>query len=90
MANDRSLPTRERLLAAALERFSRDGWGGTSIRDLARDVGIRESSVYKHFGSKQELFDALLERADARLATVASGLLSPSRSVIRPRWLMVE
>ncbi|WP_029210232.1 TetR/AcrR family transcriptional regulator [Arsenicicoccus bolidensis] len=74
MANDRSLPTRERLLAAALERFSRDGWGGTSIRDLARDVGIRESSVYKHFGSKQEIFDALLERADARLATVASGL----------------
>ena len=72
MANDRSLPTRERLLDAALARFSREGWGGTSIRDLARDVGIRESSVYKHFASKQAIFDALLERADARLAAVAA------------------
>lgn len=74
MANDRSHPTRERLLDAALARFSREGWGGTSIRDLARDVGIRESSVYKHFASKQAIFDALLERADARLAAVAAGL----------------
>lgn len=74
MANDRSLPTRERLLDAALARFSREGWGGTSIRDLARDVGIRESSVYKHFASKQAIFDALLERADARLAAVAADL----------------
>lgn len=71
MANDRSLPTRGRLLDAALTRFARDGWGGTSIRDLARDVGIRESSVYKHFPSKQALFDALIERADARMADVA-------------------
>lgn len=72
MANDRSRPTRERLLDAALARFSREAWGGTSIRDLARDVGIRESSVYKHFASKQAIFDALLERADARLAAVAA------------------
>lgn len=71
MANDRSPPTRDRLLDAALTRFARDGWGGTSIRDLARDVGIRESSVYKHFPSKQALFDALIERADARMADVA-------------------
>ena len=74
MANDRSPSTRERLLDAALARFSREGWGGTSIRDLARDVGIRESSVYKHFASKQAIFDALLERADERIAAVAAGL----------------
>ena len=41
VANERSPSTRDRLLDAALERFSRDGWGGTSIRDLARDVGVR-------------------------------------------------
>ena len=74
MANVRSPSTREHLLDAALTRFSRDGWDGTSIRDLARDVGIRESSVYKHFASKQAIFDALLERTDARLAAVAAGL----------------
>lgn len=72
MANVRSPSTREHLLDAALTRFSRDGWDGTSIRDLARDVGIRESSVYKHFASKQALLDALIERADAHLGSVAT------------------
>ncbi len=65
---------RDRLLDAALERFSRDGWGGTSIRDLARDVGVREGSVYKHFRSKQAIFDALIQRADTRMAEVAAAL----------------
>ena len=74
VANDRSPSTRDRLLDAALERFSREGWGGTSIRDLARDAGVREGSVYKHFPSKQAIFDALVERADARMAEVAAAL----------------
>lgn len=67
-------PTKARLLDAALVRFARDGWGGTSIRDLAGDVGIRESSVYKHFPSKQAIFDALLERADTRMTELAASL----------------
>ena len=74
VANERSPSTRDRLLDAALERFSRDGWGGTSIRDLARDVGVREGSVYKHFASKQAIFDALVDRADARMAEIAASL----------------
>lgn len=73
MANERSL-TRDRLLDAALARFSTHGWAGTSIRALSQDVGIRESSVYKHFSSKQAVFDALLARAESRLAEVADGL----------------
>ena len=74
VANERSPSTRDRLLDAALERFSRDGWGGTSIRDLARDAGVREGSVYKHFASKQAIFGALVDRADARMAEVAASL----------------
>jgi len=66
--------TREVLLDAALAGFARDGFAGTSIRDLARAAGIRESSVYKHFASKQAIFDALVERADLRLAQAASQL----------------
>jgi AcrR family transcriptional regulator len=61
-------------LDAALDGFSRDGFAGTSIRDLARAVGIRESSVYKHFPSKQAILDALVARADERLAQLASRL----------------
>lgn len=66
--------TRDALLGAALDGFSRDGFGGTSIRDLAKAVGIRESSVYKHFASKQAIFDALIELADTRLGELGAQL----------------
>ena len=69
-----SRDTREALLDAALAQFSRKGFGGTSIRDLAEAVGIRESSVYKHFSSKQAILDALIERADERLGAAAADL----------------
>jgi AcrR family transcriptional regulator len=57
-----------------LAGFSRAGFAGTSIRDLARTVGIRESSVYKHFASKQAILDALVGRVDERLGQLASRL----------------
>lgn len=66
--------TRTALLNAAQARFATDGFAGTSIRDLAGAVGIRESSVYKHFPSKQALLEALLSRAEERVAAVAAGL----------------
>lgn len=66
--------TRDALLGAALDGFSRDGFGGTSIRDLAKAVGIRESTVYKHFPSKQAIFDALIELADMRLGELGTQL----------------
>lgn len=69
-----SQSTRDALLDAALDGFSRHGFRGTSIRDLAGVVGIRESSVYKHFASKQAIFDALIERADERLAEMTARL----------------
>lgn len=62
--------TRADLLDAAQQRFATDGFAGTSIRDLASAVGIKESSVYNHFSSKQALLDAVLERANQRLTAV--------------------
>jgi transcriptional regulator, TetR family len=66
-----SRDTRSALLDAAQERFAIDGFAGTSVRDLAAAVGIKESSVYNHFGSKQAVLDAVLARIDERLAAVA-------------------
>lgn len=64
--------TKGALLAAAFARFARDGYPATSIRALAADVGIKESSVYKHFASKEAILDAVLEVADARLDALAA------------------
>ena len=57
MAND----TKERILAAALEMFSQNGYAGTNIRELTASLGLVKSSMYKHFQSKEEIWNALLD-----------------------------
>ncbi len=66
--------TRTNLIDAAQARLAEHGYAGTSIRDLAGDVGIKESSVYKHFPSKQAVLEAVLARAEERVAATAAAL----------------
>ena len=54
--------TKERILAAALEMFSQKGYEGTNIRELAASLGLVKSGVYKHFESKEAIWNALLDR----------------------------
>ncbi len=53
--------TKERILVAALDMFSQNGYAGTNIRELAASVGLAKSSMYKHFESKEEIWNALLD-----------------------------
>ena len=57
MAND----TKERILAAALDMFSQKGYAGTNIRELTGSLGLVKSGVYKHFESKEAIWNALLD-----------------------------
>jgi AcrR family transcriptional regulator len=54
--------TRDRVLDAAEARFAEKGFAATSLGEIADDVGIRTPSLYKHFDSKQALYEAVLER----------------------------
>ena len=58
MAND----TKERILAAALEMFSQNGYAGTNIRELSASLGLVKSGIYKHYESKEAIWDALLDQ----------------------------
>ena len=58
MAND----TKERILDAALEMFSRNGYAGTNIRELSASLGLVKSGVYKHYESKEAIWNALLDK----------------------------
>jgi len=58
MAND----TKERILEAALEMFSQNGYTGTNIRELSASLGLVKSGVYKHFESKEAIWNALLDQ----------------------------
>ncbi|MBR2562932.1 MAG: TetR/AcrR family transcriptional regulator [Eubacterium sp.] len=58
MAND----TKERILDAALEMFSQNGYAGTNIRELSASLGLVKSGVYKHYESKEDIWNALLDQ----------------------------
>ena len=64
MAND----TKERILAAALEMFSQKGYAGTNIRELSASLGLVKSGVYKHYESKEAIWNALLDEMIAYYA----------------------
>lgn len=53
--------TKERILEAALDMFSQNGYAGTNIRELTASMGLVKSGVYKHFESKEEIWNALLD-----------------------------
>jgi AcrR family transcriptional regulator len=59
-ADTAQLSTRERILGEALGLFAESGYGGASMRELARRVGVRESSLYNHFPSKASILGAIV------------------------------
>ena len=53
--------TKEKILSAALELFSQNGYAGTNIRELSAALGMGKSSLYRHFESKEAIWNALLD-----------------------------
>ena len=54
--------TKERILEAALELFAQSGYSGTSMNDIAKQLGITKGALYKHYTGKQEILDRIVER----------------------------
>jgi AcrR family transcriptional regulator len=62
------MTTKERIIEEALTLFSTKGYKGTSVKNIADAVGIKDSSLYKHFKSKKELFDTIVEEIQNRMS----------------------
>ncbi len=56
--------TKERILWESMKLFSINGFDAVSIRAIANAVGVGNSALYKHFPSKQAIFDAIVERSE--------------------------
>src|SRR5512138_3018298 len=52
--------TREKILASALKLFSQKGFLGATTRGIARDAGVAEVTLFRHFGSKEKLFEEVI------------------------------
>ncbi len=70
---------KQQILAAAAERFWSLGYHQVSMADIAADVGIGASALYRHFRGKQELLLAVLDQHLAALEAVAAG---PERDLL--------
>lgn len=53
--------TKQKILQEALSLFSEKGYNAVYVRDIADAVGIKAPSLYKHYKSKQDIFNAILE-----------------------------
>ena len=54
---------KERILEEALQLFSQNGYTGTSMNDIAAKLGVTKAALYKHYKSKQEILDSIVEKA---------------------------
>ncbi|NNC91107.1 MAG: TetR/AcrR family transcriptional regulator [Acidimicrobiia bacterium] len=69
---------RTELLDRAVELFRLHGFSGTSTAMLVDDLGVNRKSMYAEFGSKQELFEAVLERySQKHLSAVLAPIEAP-------------
>lgn len=67
--------TKAALVEAALRLFAQHGYAGTSIRAIAREVGLSESVLYAHFDGKRAIFDAGVAKLGPEGAAAAVGSL---------------
>jgi AcrR family transcriptional regulator len=56
------METRDLILDVSLSLFAQSGYAATSVRDISKLVGVKDSSLYFHFASKQAIMDSLKER----------------------------
>lgn len=57
--------TKEKILDAALEAFASSGYEATSMREIAGKLGFGKSALYKHYESKEDIWNALLDEMEA-------------------------
>ena len=60
--------TKDRILDESLVMFAEWGYRGTNLRDLAARLGLSKSALYKHYASKEDIWNALLDKMEAYYA----------------------
>ena len=56
-----NVTTKEKILDVAIDLFSSKGYNDVSVREIAKEVGIKNSSIYYHYSKKEDILDSIFE-----------------------------
>lgn len=73
--------TAKRILTVALKHFSEKGYDGTSLAEIAGEVGIKKPSIYAHYSSKYDLFLSVVEEVAEDYRNYRHRLISDTQSL---------
>jgi len=65
----------EKILHAALELFAREGFKTTSTSKVAKHAGVSEGLIFRHFGNKDGLLQAILKEGEERIKMMFSDII---------------
>lgn len=71
--------TKQKILTEALSLFSERGFHSVSVKEISQAVGIRDSTIYKHFTSKQEIFDTIIQLVSEQTQQIYETIQMPNR-----------
>jgi AcrR family transcriptional regulator len=76
MILEKDSSAKQRLLEAAIKLFARKSYSATGLREIVREAGVSVAMVNYHFGSKQALLEAILDRFFHNVYSIAEESLS--------------
>ena len=87
---DAAAELRERLLNAATQTFRAEGFGGARVEEIAERAGISKTTVYRQYGTKEDLFRAAIWHGMSDLRGRIEQLLKPRRDFAKTLLLLVR
>jgi len=82
--------TKQRILMEALNLFSVYGYEPVTVAEIAKAVGIKAPSLYKHYKSKRDIFDAILDEMRASYDRQAASMQMDGRNAEKDQSLYTD
>jgi len=86
----RNRATKQRILTEALNLFSVKGYESVTVAEIAKAVGIKAPSLYKHYKSKQDIFNAILEEMKTNYDRQAASMQMDGRNAEKDQSLYMN
>jgi len=73
---------------AALRVFTRQGFHGTSVRDIAKEAGVSIGNLYNYYPTKEDIFKSIIERYETHMEKLRRKALGAMQDIFEPAELL--